>query len=141
MDFRTILGLTFDDLPLAGRPHVSAFDDDALHEGSEPRWSIRMADDSLSLWLTKDRLVSTIFLHAQPLIEAQLGLSEPITLLQVLAKFGVPSRSGEAQSAGFLGPRGAWLRYDSEGHSLHIEFRYKAEGVHGVTLMRHSEAP
>lgn len=141
MDFRTMLGLAFDDLPLAERPHVSAFDGDALHEGSEPRWSIQMADDAMSLWLTKDRLVSTIFLHARPLIEAQLGLSEPIHLLEVLAKFGVPSRSGEAQSTGFLGPRGAWLRYDAEGHSLHIEFRYQAEGVHGVTLMTNPGAP
>jgi hypothetical protein len=141
MDFRQYLGARFDDLPIAKKEHTATYDDDSLNEGSESRWSISMADSSMSLWLDQQRHVSTIFLHAAHLIEGQIGLSEPVSLIEVLAKFGVPSRSGEPQPDGFFGPRGEWVRYDDPKHCMHIEFHHDADRIHCVTLMEKSIAP
>jgi hypothetical protein len=141
MDFRQFLGCKFDDLPIAEQPHSSSFDDGSLIGESESRWAVSMIDGSMSLWLTKDRIVSTIFLHSRHLIEEQIGLPEPVSLIQVLAKFGIPSRSGEPQQVGILGPRGEWVRYDDPHHCMHIEFQYMANSIHCVTLMERSVAP
>jgi hypothetical protein len=142
-------------LPILGRPFVGS-----PLEALGP-WVARLsalpavAPDALvhtaiglEVCLSSDSIVETVFLHgwgherfaqySGPLPE---GLTFASSRKEVRTVFGRPSSSADEQVLEYLGPIGAWDRYDLPAAHLHFQYRMSEPGIVLITLMARGTAP
>ena len=69
------------------------------------------------------------------------GIKSNMSLADVVALFGSPSKRGNAFNDEILGKIGNWVRFDQADRSIHVEFDYDGNYVKQVTLMLPDIAP
>jgi hypothetical protein len=69
------------------------------------------------------------------------GLARGATRRQVLERFGLPERSGEATTIAGLGPQGAWDRFAVGDVRIHFQYTAVGELVQLVSVMAADVAP
>ena len=111
-------------------------------DGIAPECEICYEFDALGVDVTcdSDGRIRAIFVHRwAPDILSHVPFS--LRRSQVIDRLGTPSKSGAASHHAILGPSGAWDRFDSATHSIHIEYAADADEVELITLMRRDVVP
>lgn len=92
--------------------------------------------------------LNTLFVHVKPKGEHAAfcgalprGLTARSTRADVRKRFGMPSRSGEAETLPFLGRYGGWDRFDSKHLCLHFQYSDPEEEIEMITVMLADTAP
>ena len=88
--------------------------------------------------------VHTIFLYADESRSFQDGVEDlpfTLSLQEVIARLGFPSKSGDRRRHRILGDRGAWDRFDLPGHSIHVEYDLATDRIKMISLMRADVVP
>lgn len=98
-------------------------------------------EEGFSINCDGDDRIQSIFLTSAHLIQKELDLPLQCERCNVLASFGLPSKSGEPSTHRILGKYGAWDRYDDKYHSIHIEYLPDIDRIKMVTLMRFDAVP
>lgn len=108
-----------------------------------PKRSINYTSEQhgISLTCDDDETIRSIFLTSDNFDQALLDIPFSSSRREVLNLLGVPSKSGDAHTSRFLGEYGAWDRFDSARHSIHVEFQPHADSIKMVTLMRADVVP
>lgn len=60
---------------------------------------------------------------------------------EVVARLGVPTKSGGRISDPILGEYGPWDRFSRPGYAVHVEYRLDADIINKVTVMRADIVP
>ena len=133
MTATSLLGLTLDQL-LATWPDLVVHDDpDEIQEDDTRAYAVH-PDGEFEIVFDGSGRADTVFVNRQsPLLEGLVPFSS--TRAQVLRRLGEPSRSGEQRVNDYLGPQGAWDRYDSAAHSVHFQYVYGGARLMRVTVM------
>lgn len=101
-------------------------------------------DGGMDVLADRRDTVGTIFLYFDDDRTFAGELSDvpsEMTRLDVIAKFGEPSKTGDGIDDPILGRSGAWDRFDRGDHLLHFEYDVDAGVVSKITMMRHDMAP
>jgi hypothetical protein len=69
------------------------------------------------------------------------GLTFSSTRRDVHRVFGSPTLSAEPQVLEYLGPKGAWDRYDLPAAHIHFQYHRYQSGIEMITLMAPGTAP
>jgi hypothetical protein len=88
-----------------------------------------------------DELIETIFMHLGRLDECLLDIPPVLGRSDLKDFFGPVSRSGSQSSYPVLGEKGAWMRFDRENYSIHVEFEPDQDRIRQLTLMRADVVP
>lgn len=118
-----------------------------LQEGEPPRSYLSGPAAGYELMHWRGR-VATLYLYAEPAGDFAAfpgalpgGLRRGASRPEVLARFGVPERSGGAARLVGLGPQGAWDRFAVGGLCLHFQYAAPGERIRLVTVMAAGEVP
>ncbi len=87
-------------------------------------------------------LLHSVFLKAEE--HAGIVLSEvPFNQRreQVLARFGLPSRSSERVVDDILGEFGPWDRFQMPEYTVHVQYKLESDTIEMITLMRNDVVP
>lgn len=96
----------------------------------------------LELRCDHHEMTSVIFVDAETWAEdAVAGIPFVAGRSEVMAKLGVPSKSGVGLRDPILGEYGAWDRFSRAGHAIHIEYRVDVDRIRKVTWMREDVVP
>jgi hypothetical protein len=60
---------------------------------------------------------------------------------EVVARLGLPTKSGQRLSDPILGEYGPWDRFSRSGYAVHVEYRLDADIINKVTVMRADVVP
>jgi hypothetical protein len=92
--------------------------------------------------------VATAFLYAEPAEGFEAfpgplpgGVTRGASRAQVLARFGVPERTGEATTFPGRGRQWAWDRFAMGAVRVQFQFTEPGQRVHLVTIMTAADAP
>jgi hypothetical protein len=133
MTATSLLGLTLEQL-LALWPTLTVHDDQAEIQEADTRAYARDPAGEFEVVFGDERVVDTVFVYRQsPLLAGRVPFAS--TRGDVLRRFGEPSVSGGAMTSQFLGPQGAWDRFDYPRFSLHFQYAVGTDRVNLVTVM------
>lgn len=91
-----------------------------------------------------DDRVRSIFLYADQnrcFAEGIEEIPQSAVRRDVIARLGAPSKSGGQISDPILGVYGAWDRFARSDYTIHIEYRFGADAISKITLMRADVVP
>jgi hypothetical protein len=60
---------------------------------------------------------------------------------EVLARFGLPSKSGKGFTDPILGDFGPWDRFQGPGYTVHFQYKVASDSIEKITLMRNDVVP
>ena len=127
-------------LRAVGPGSIFEFEDDTYYE---------FFDRGFSLLTDKDRRITTIHYHLQPMEQYKpfVGvlprlLRAPVSRQEIVTQLGTPTRSGGNTISHVDGKldRRTWIRYDYPSHALHVMFSEDGQPIL-VTLMTPEVAP
>jgi hypothetical protein len=128
-----LLGLTLEQL-LAERPGLTVHDDEAEIQEANTRAYARDPAGEFEAVFGDKAVVDTVFVcRESPLLDGLVPFAS--TRGDVLRRFGEPSVSGGEMISPFLGPQGAWDRFDYPRFSLHFQYAAGTDRVKLVTVM------
>jgi hypothetical protein len=119
----------------------------AVHDGADPVRYLRSEEDGLLIKLSSSKEILAIFLMSEgkdgfSQFEGRLpgNLSFSSSPSEALMTLGAP---GYSRAAGKIGSieRGALLRFDRPGYSIHFQYRSGNGGIDLVTAMVASAVP
>lgn len=100
--------------------------------------------NGLELRCDKNDVINVIFIYSKKysgfndkLIEISFEMNRD----QVLSYFGNPTKSGEKINDSVLGEYGAWDRFDTKNHSIHIEYNIDSNTINKITIMTAASRP
>ena len=132
---------------LIAADHLVASAEPDLEEGEPPRSYLSGPAAGYEI-MHCERQVNTVFLYAAPAegfepFRGSLpgGLTAQATRQEVLRRFGIPERSGEAVTIPGLGRQGAWDRFVVGSVCVHFQYTEPEERIHLVSLMVAGKAP
>ncbi len=98
----------------------------------------------LELQCSLNGSVKVIFLHSEEYAgfdEAISGVSFSLDREPIIARFGLPSKSGGMVRDSVLGDCGAWDRFEVAGMTIHFEYKVQSCGINKITLMSNDVVP
>lgn len=102
------------------------------------------SEDGLDFVCDSDDNVQTIFLYCDESRCFREGVKDlPFTSSrqEVLARLGPASKSGGRIRDPILGEHGEWDRFVRTGYVIHVEYRFNADVIKKITLMRADVVP
>jgi hypothetical protein len=141
MDLLALLGTAFADVEssLKSKGAFKLFDDVTAGEWNEQ--FVQAEDSQWEFMLTEAGAIKTIFLYPENGCELPLGLRLGMPPRKTRQMFGEPTKSGEERVSKFLGPKGAWDRWDYPTYCLHVSYSRGTWELAAVTLMLPENAP
>ena len=135
-----VLGLTREQL-LAQWPDLVVRDDPAEIQDPEIHaYASHPSGEFEAVLNSARRVVDTVFIYRDsPLLSGLVPFSA--TQADVHARFGVPSTAGPETVIKFLGPKGAWERFDYPDWSLHFHYVVGGDQLELVTFMSAEAVP
>src|SRR5687767_643960 len=116
----SLLGLTVEEL-VAWRPDLIVHDDPSEIQVADTYAYVSDPDGEFELVCNGDGVVDTVFVFRQSaLLDGMIGLGKPRK--DILAQLGPPKASGDELVDRYLGPQGAWDRFDYSGGSVHFQY-------------------
>jgi hypothetical protein len=88
-----------------------------------------------------DERIHTIFMHVGRVDERLLDVPPDLGRSGLENYFGPASRFGGQRLYPVLGVKGAWVRFDRNHYSIHVEFEPDEDRIRKLTLMRADVAP
>lgn len=107
----------------------------------EPNLSFINDQHGIELSCDPNESIRTIFLKPRGSELILLEMPFSTTRSEVLKLLANPSKSGPAYKHEILGEYGAWDRFDSPRHSIHIHYHPRIDAIATVTLMRADVVP
>jgi hypothetical protein len=86
-----------------------------------------------------DERIKTIFLSSDGC--RFVDISPSSTRLDIMERFGPPSKSGIGVNDPVLGEYGPWDRFKKVDHTIHAEYRVGSNRIRMITLMRPDVVP
>jgi hypothetical protein len=135
-----------------GKPALYATSDSPLVDWKFIRSPIEFDGDSIDyqfinngidLSCDSDDNIHSIFIHNDSRKFTGLIVDIPFEMRRddVLRRIGIPCKSGDPINDSILGHFGAWDRFDSHDHSMHIQYHSDGDGIALITFMRPSVVP
>lgn len=130
---------------LADQPFKNWIVERSFETGLEkPRIDYVFAQDGIDFVCDGEERVRSIFLYADEsryFREGVLDLPFTLSRQEVMVRFGPPSQSGGGIRDPILGEYGPWDRFARPGYVVHVEYRFDADAIKRLTLMRADAVP
>lgn len=130
---------------LADPPFVNwAVDRSMDGDLEEPLVDYVFPQNGMDLSCDGDERIRTIFLYADQLRcfdGSLIEISPSSTRLDILERFGPPSRNGVGFKDPILGEYGSWDRFTFADYTFHAEYRVGSNRIKMITLMRPDMVP
>jgi len=117
-----------------------SFEDDL----AKPRIDYEFDQDGMDVICDGNGKVRTILVYSDECRAFKEYVQDlPLTLGRsgVIARLGVPSKSGDKVSDEILGEYGAWDRFTRSDYVIHVGYRSDGDVINKVTLMRADVVP
>ena len=129
----SLLGSTVEEL-VAWRPDLIVHDDPSEIQVADTSAYVSDPDGEFEVVCNGKGLVDTVFVFRHsPLIDGMIGFGK--SRKELLAQLGTPTASGGEVVDRYLGPQGAWDRFDYSEWSVHFQYVVGGDRVERITVM------